>query len=279
MSYELNALSQARIAYALPVFPGASASERLVAGRSAAALSIRRHLPDFVFDVEASSQAMRDIDAWSERNDASLQALFSDPNASSLPENLQVALGTPDRVRSFLLASFTLAASGLGPWTSGEVDRLVAAGEVSDLWAGLDESSRLQLFGIIVRLDEDGNLGPLLRGEKAMAGLGSPLPVVAVVIIVSLVFAAMVLTTIYLYKRMELNNRLMGEMCRRAQAEGRDAVVRDCIEAMKDLQSDNPLSSITSGLVKVAAVAAVVYVGGRYALPAVIEAIARRRGK
>jgi hypothetical protein len=279
MSYELNAISQARVAYALPVFPGASDAARLVAGRAAASLSIRRHLPDFVFDVESASQAMRDIDAWGERNDASLQGLFADPNAISLPASLQLSLGGPERVRSFLLASFTLAASGMGPWTSGEVDRVVAAGEASDLWAGLDASSRGQIFGIIVRLDEDGNLGPLLRGEKGMAGLGSPIPVVAVVIIASVFFAAIVVTALYLNKRLELNNRLMGEMCRKAQAEGRDNVVRDCIEAMKELQSDDPLSSLTSGLVKVAAVAAVVYVGGRYALPALVEALGKWRRK
>jgi hypothetical protein len=69
------------------------------------------------------------------------------------------------------------------------------------------------------------------------------------------------------------------EMCRKAQAEGRETVVRDCIEAMKELQADNPLSSITSGLVKVAAVAAVVYVGGRYALPALVDAISKRRAR
>ena len=276
MSYELSSIASARVAYALPVFPGATLADQLIAGRAAASQSIRRHLPDFRFDVEASQQAMRDIDAWSMRNDASLQGLLADPNAQSLPESLQLSLGTPDRVRSFLLASFTLAAAGMGPWTSGEVERVVSAGEQSDLWAGLDAQSRLQLFGIIVRLDEDDNLGPLLRGEKGLAGFGA-LPVVAVVIIASVFFAAVVLTAIYLNRRMELNNRLMAEMCRRAQAEGRDDVVKDCIEATKDLQSETVLSTLTSSIVKIALVATVIYVGGKYGIPAVIEAVRERR--
>jgi hypothetical protein len=128
-----------------------------------------------------------------------------------------------------------------------------------------------------VRLDEDGNLGPLLRGEKAMAGLGGPpVAVVVIVVIATVVFAAMVLTSIYLYRRMELNNRLMREMCLKAQAEGRQNVVRDCIEAAKELQSETPMSALGSAVVKVAIVGALIYVGGRYALPAVIDAVSKR---
>jgi hypothetical protein len=109
-----------------------------------------------------------------------------------------------------------------------------------------------------------------------MAGMGA-LPVVAVVIIATVFFAAVVITALYLNRRMELNNRLMGEMCRKAQAEGRENVVLACIEATKDLQSESPLSAIFAPLVKVVAVGALVYVAGRYALPAVIEAVAKRR--
>jgi hypothetical protein len=279
--YELALLSQARVAYTLPVFPGLTVPAELASGRDTARSCILRHLPDFKFDVQAAEQTMRDIDAWSMRNSDALSALMADPTASSLPAALQLSLGSPDRVRSFLVASFTLAASGLGPWTSGEVDRAVSAGEQSAAWAGLDAESRLQLFGIIVRLDEQGDLGPLLRGEKAMAGFGEPVSgtVVLAVVIATLLFAAMVLTAVYLYRRMELNNRLMREMCNRAQAEGRENVVRDCIEAAKDLQSDTPMSSLGSMLVKVVGAAALIYVGGRYVTPAVIEAFSKRRAK
>jgi hypothetical protein len=262
-------LSLQRIALSLPKFPGQTVPEQLVNGRTAAESAIRKYAPDFRFDRDGALSVLRTIDAWSERNsDGLAEALQSTSN--DLPEQLTVAVGSAEQVRSFLIASFTMAASGMGPWTSGEVARVVEAAERTAGWANLDAEHRLQTFGIIVKLETDGELGPIMQGASGASGLGVPVPLIVGIVIATVVFAAVVITTIYLNKQLELNNRLMAELCERAQREGKDEVVKECIEATKELQLgflERSAGKIAGWLV----FGAVAVFGGKYLIDKAIE--------
>jgi hypothetical protein len=264
----LTELSLQRIVWLLPEFPGEDLPAKLAAGRLAAEAALRSHLPDLQFDVEGAEQVMRTIDAWSERNSAALSAAMKEAG-ESLPETLQTSLGSAQQVRDFLVAVFTLAASGLGPWSCDEVGRVVSEGEQPQLWAEADAESRLQAFGIIVKLEQDGQLGPLLLAETSVAGLGA-WPAAVVIVVASLIFAACVVTCVYLTRRLSLNNRLMRDLCERAQAEGRTDVVKACIEATRGLQEETPLSFLGKAAYIGLGLAAA-YLTLRYVLPAVLS--------
>lgn len=213
--------------------PGAALPTRLVAGRNAALASLRKYRPDFKFDPAAADDAMRDIDAWSERNQAALSAAMLAPIAE-LPGQLRLQMGS-DRAQSFILSSFTQAAVGLGPWMSGAVAREASSGEfINDRWARADAADRMETFAIIVKMDRDGSLASLFVPPEAAGGLGL-LPAWLIVVALVIVAAAVVVLVLG-WRRISLNNRLMRDICERAQAQGDTETVRQCVEAAKGLQ-------------------------------------------
>lgn len=232
----LAELSLARIRGRLPEFPGATLPQQLEAGLGQAEAALRKYVPDFRFDVAAAEATMRHVDAWAQRNQQALSEALQQ-SGDELPAALHLALGSAEQVQQFVLASFTLAAAGLGPWRAGEVARLVGAGEQPRAWAEQDAESRLQTVGLIVRMEQDGELEAIFRPAQAAAGVGG-LPAAAVVwIVIAAVFlAAVVITALYLMQRLEVNNRLMRDICQRAQEEGDTEVVKECIKATRDLQ-------------------------------------------
>jgi hypothetical protein len=262
-------LSLQRIALSLPKFPGATVPEQLSSGRTAAETAIRKYMPDFRFDQDGASSVLRTIDAWAERNQEALSgAMQQAPN--ELPEQLTVAVGSAEQVRSFLIASFTVAASGMGPWMGGEVARVVEAGGRTAGWATLDAEHRLQTFAIIVKLENDGELGPIMKGSSGMGALGIPPALIVGIVIATVVFAAVVITTIYLNKQLELNNRLMRDLCEKAQKDGNDVVVEECINATKDLQLGF-LEKTAGKLAGWLVIGAVAVIGGKYVIDQLME--------
>jgi hypothetical protein len=262
-------LSMQRIALSLPRFPGQTIPDQLLAGRAAAESAIRKYVPNLSFDRDAASATIRTVDAWSERNASGLSEAMKQAG-NDLPEQLTLAVGTAEQVRSYLIASFTLAAWGMGPWTGGEVAREVSAGSMNESWAKTDAEHRLQTFAIIVKLENDGELGPIMRGESSIGALGIPPAIIVGIVIATVIFAAAVITTIYLNKQLELNNRLMSDLCKKAQEEGRDEVVAECVKATKDLQAgfmEKTLSKLAGWIV----FAAVAVVGGKFVIDRLLE--------
>ena len=268
---ELSELSLARVQYALPDFPGADLRAKLESGRAQAEAALRKYLPDFKFDPDEALHVMHTIDAWGERNAGPLADAMKQTAQQDLPASLHTTLGSNKQVCDFLVASFTLAAAGLGPWMGYAVHEAVERGEQSEAWARMDAQTRLQSFGMIVKLDNDGQLGPMIRGEQGTAGLGFPWAIVAVVAIFTVIFAAVVLTYLYNNRRLELNNELMRQQCMKAQAEGKDEIVAACIQATKELQQSSLIGEAGSMLTKVVLLGAGVYVLGRFVLPALLQ--------
>lgn len=263
-------LSMQRISSRLPDFPGSTIPEKLASGRAQAEQALRKYVPDFAFDVAEAEQVTRTVDAWAARNEQSLSDAMAQSN-NQLPTALHLAMGSSSQVRDFVIASFTMAAAGLGPWLSGDVARAVGEGEHVEAWAEMDAESRLQTFGIIVALEREGELEEVMA-PKSVTGVGA-LPAAAwvVVVIATVIFAAAVVTTIYLNRRLTLNNRLMRDLCERAEARGDREAVLECIKATKDLQIsflDDVGSKLMTGLLILGGA----YLAVRYGLPMLLGA-------
>jgi hypothetical protein len=264
----LAELSQARIAGGLAAIveefaPGEPLPTRLLAGRNAAHAVLRRYVPELKFDPTEADAQMRDIDAWAERNEQALAQIMASP-LSELPEQLRLTMGA-ERARQLIVSSYTQAAVGLGPWLSGRVADLAANQEIiNDRWARSDAAQRLDMFALIVKLDRDGELGKLFVPPEAASGFGAlPLWFVAVVLVI---VAAALVTTVVLWRRIDINNRLMRDICERAQREGDTETVRLCVEATKGLQVGE-LEKVPARIAYALLAAGAVYVGLRWGLP------------
>lgn len=238
---------------------------RLALGRAAARQSLQRYVPEFLgIDAAEAEAQMRDIDAWAARNEAALSAIMASP-ATELPEQLQLQMGA-QRAQQFFLANFAQAAAGIGPWESGAVERAAADPNepaVTEAWARDDAQRRLAMFALIVKLDRDGTLGPIFQPPTAALGAIAPWLIVVVLVVV----AAALVTGITLWRRIEVNNRLMADLCEKARQAGDTATVRKCIEAASDLQRVKGPNDAVVAAVTVVGVAAVVWAGLRYGLP------------
>jgi hypothetical protein len=122
----------------LPVFPGATLPDQLAAGRAAAEAILQKYVPGFSYDQGLADATLAKIGVWEERNQADLQAALANPNTEKLPQAICLAFGS-DMAQQFILAGFTRAAWGLGPWQSGAVAAAAAAGTVMQpRWAQED---------------------------------------------------------------------------------------------------------------------------------------------
>lgn len=245
--------------------PGEPLPTRLLVGRDRALARIQKHVPSFKFSPSAATDALREVDAWATRNDAALSQMMAS-SATDLPAQLQLQMG-PSRAKAFILASFTAAAAGLGPWASGAVASYAAEGEViNERWARSDAQQRLEMFALIVKLDDDGNLAPMLAPPSSLGGYGALGAVPWLVVIALVVLAAAVVTTVVLWRRLELNNRLLRDICDEAQRTGDQKTVAACIEATKGLQA-SPLEAVPAKIAYAFAGAGLVYLGLRFGLP------------
>lgn len=264
----LQQLALNRIKGSLPVFPGATPEQRLLNARAAAEASLRKYAPDFEFSPEQARQVMSQVSGWTERNKDDLSKAMESPE-TSLPRYLVLNMGNAARVQDWVIANYVIASLGLGPWMSGRVVREIQNpnSNISLAWAQADESDRLQSFAMIVKMDQDGDLGYIFQGPQA-GGMGA-LPALAVwaVVVTVIGLAAVIVNYLFVSRRLEINNNLMREQCLKAQAEGDTATVEKCIEAAKELQAKDPWAGITSEAGKVVMALGAIYIGIRYALP------------
>lgn len=256
----------------LPEFVGASVSEKLATGRAAARNSLIKYVPELTLDVAAARDVMSEVNAWVDRNQNELSSAM-ESTETKLPRWLFLNMGNSERVQQWVIANYTVAVSGMGPWQSGKIDQLVAdpASDVSEEWAATDARSRLDAFAMIVKMDNDGDLEYIFRGSSATGAFGVAPVVVWAVVVAVVAFAAVVVSYYYLSRRLELNNALMADICRKAQQEGDKATIAKCIEATKEIQIDTPLSGLTSEIGRVALVLGVSYLAFRYGLPVLLD--------
>jgi hypothetical protein len=267
----------------LPTFPGATVPEQLIAGRIAAQAVLQKYVPQFVFDPVAAKSTLDQISVWEERNSAALSQVLADPSAEALPSQIQLTFGS-DKAQQFILAVFTEAAVGLGPWVSGAVAREAAAGTIiQPRWADEDAQARLQVFGGIVKMDQDGYLAKLFvppaTGGQAFALGIAPLFVWAIVVTVVAV-AGLLLLYVENAKRLDQNNKLMGDICTNAQKQGDSATVAQCVEAAAGLQKQGMfqgLDDLMRALGKAAIYGSLAYVFFKWGVPMLLEQTTKHR--
>jgi len=222
----------------VPEFPGQTFPEKLANARRAAFDTLRVYKPDLQFDPDGAKANFRVVDAWIERNQAAFEAVMADPKSESMPEQIRLAFDAKT-AQDFVVAVYTMAAAGLGPWMSGAV-----AQNTSQDWATQDATARLHVFGSIIQMHNSGYLRSLFSAPQGAAGLGfapALIPVIQAgvwaVAIVLVAVAAIIAVAWYHGRQLEVNNRLMRDLCEKAQATGDRATVASCIEATKGLQN------------------------------------------
>jgi hypothetical protein len=233
----------------LPDFPGASYQEKLAAGKAAALASLQKYITALSFDVPGADTVLRQVEAWEDRNSTSLEAAFEDSTMETLTSDIQLALST-QTAQAYIVAIYTRAAYGLGPWGSSLITT------ISPTWAQSDAETRLQVFGAIVKMDQDGFLGQLFGTTSSGSNGFGALPVAAIVIAVVLV-AAIFATLLYCERRLDANNRLMEQLCTTAQQHGDTATVAACLDATKDLQMAGLFPGVGSAFGTVLAIAGI----------------------
>lgn len=268
---DLAQLSLSRVQGQLPAFPGTTLREKLESGRIAAHTALLKYVPDLKFNPNEARDVMSQVNAWVERNRPELESAMQSTR-QTLPEYLVLNMGTSMRVQQWVIANYTIAAQGLGPWDAGKIDQLVAdpTSDISEQWATTDASTRLNVFGMIVKMENDGELAYIFEGPADGAQGFGALPVWAIVVI-AIGFAAVVAYFYLESRRIELNNALMRDICERAQAEGDTDTVKKCIEATRDLQLATPWQSVVTEVGKVAMVLGGGYLIFRYGLPWIID--------
>ena len=158
MTIETLATARAK----LPTFPGASLTEQLQNGRNQATAILRQYVSELRYDERAANEVLDRVGVWVERNREELEKSLADPSREQLGAALCLAFDAK-MAQDYVIASFTTAAEGLGPWMSGWVAREGDAGRLPRQWIADDAASRLKVFGSIVRMEQDGFLRHLFR--------------------------------------------------------------------------------------------------------------------
>ena len=242
----------------LPDFPGASYQEKLANGRAAALAALQKYVPAMTFDPGGADTVLRQVEAWEDRNAAALEAAFNDPSMETLTNDIALSL-SPATAQAFIVACYTRAAYGLGPWGSSLITT------VSPTFAQADAETRLQVFGGIVQMDNDGFLAQLYAPPQSTSGFGlAPLGFLVIAVVA---LAAILAVYLYANKRLDANNRVMAELCKTAQAQGDQAAIDKCIDATKDLQMAGLFPGFGTGLgtvVGLAAILGLVWLGWQF---------------
>jgi hypothetical protein len=236
----------------LPHFPGASLPEQLVAGRDAARAALLQYVPSLAYDPADAAAVVRAVSIWQEQHANDLGSQLQDPSAQTLPEALRLQFNS-DKAQQFILSGYTLAAVGIGPWLSGRVasETARADGLVQQRWAEEDAQHRLVVFGNIVKLQEQGYLEQVFRRPVSLGFLpvaieGSTL--IWALVVVAVAVAALVLTYLFSAEKLRENNRLMGELCKKAQTEGDKTTVDLCVKEAAGLQKQSMFPGLDDAL-------------------------------
>lgn len=275
----LAQLALSRVQSRMPVFPGATVREQLLSARAQTHAVLLKYVPDLKFDVSEARDVMSQVNAWVERNREDLEEAMQS-SEQTLPEFLVLNMGSSEQVQQWIVANYTVAAQGLGPWEAGKVDQLAAdpTSDVSQHWAASDGQMRLNIFGMLIKMENDGELAYIFQGpQNGAQGLGA-FPVWAIVVIA--IGLAAVVSYFYLESRkIELNNKLMEKICLDAQAAGQTEVVLACVKATRDLQKSTPWQQVIEEAGKVALILGGGYLAFRYAIPWALDRMAGKRAK
>ncbi len=270
-----SSIARAEAEGALPAVAGANPREKLLNARSAARAALENHVGNLSFDEQAASLVMSQVGGWIERNSHELEQAMREP-AATLPRSLCISMGSAKQVQDWILALFTIAAAGTGPWQSGQVERaaLDPDSSVSPLWAAADARDRTNILRAIMGMEQSGELESIFNpapgagpqdpcGASGLAG--PPAAIVAAIIISATLFASVVVFCYFDGKKSERNNATMRELCARAQAECHAGNAAACAESAACIEALEAIGVGGPGLAKELGRAALA-VGGGYLL-------------
>ncbi len=283
-------LAQSELRAALPSFVGGSLAEQLLNGRAEAAARLGKYVSTLSYDPAGAADLLHEIRAWQDRNYQLLDSYMQNPATDTLPEQVAFEFG-PDKAQALVVAGFSEAARGLGPWLSGDLQAHMGVDPaIAEPWVRQDAKHRLQVFASIVKMDTDGDLEKIFRpeqaGAQASSGLGLLPAVVAAVgakwLIVALILtflATVALFLVYTYsmEQLRLNNKVMADRCAAAEARGDTATVRACIEAAADLQKHTPLAELGPTIMRYALIGGGIYLAITVGVPALGRALKTAR--
>ena len=279
-------LAQSELRAGLPQFVGATLAEQLLNGRTEAAARLGKYVTKLTYSPPAAADLLHEIKAWQERNYQLLDEYMQNPATDTLPEQVALEFG-PEKAQALIVAGYSEAARGLGPWLSGDLQANMGIdATIPEPWVREDAKHRLQVFGSIVKMDDDGDLDKIFRPEQASpaatSGLGALPAVVAAVgakwLIVALILtflATVALFLVYTYsmERLRLNNKIMADRCAAAEARGDTETVRLCIESAAGLQDKGPFDDLLDKVLQAAALAGGVYLVITVGVPALGKAL------
>jgi hypothetical protein len=283
----LDSLSEQRAE--LPTFgkPGMSLSEVLEDAQAQAQQSMEKYVGSFRYDAKQADAVMHRVDSWANQNRAELTSVLQDPASNELPEKLRLALGV-EEMQQFVVALYSEATRTLGPWAGGSVPRMVAAGVLNEPEMREDANARLQIFGLIVKWDLEGDLEMIFRPEVAVAraaagmGLGAMHPAVIAAIVVGIIIAlavaaAGIYVAISAADSIRRSAKLMEDLCKAAKEEKNDDIVKLCLKYSADLQARGIEQVDWIGDVIMAlAIVGGLYVVSAHGLPAAAKAFKER---
>jgi len=274
---DLAQISLNRVSGRLPVFPGSTLREQLIAARAQTHAMLLQYVPDLKFNESEARDVMSQVNAWVERNREDIEKELQS-GQQKLSDLLMLNMGNSAQVQQWVIANYTVAAAGLGPWEAGKIDQLALdpQSDVSQQWATDDGQVRLNTFGMLIKMHNDGELAYIFQGPPGGAQGFGAFPVWAIIVI-AVALAAVVCYFYIESKKLELNNQLMRDICERAQAEGDKETVAMCIKATRDLQMATPWKSITEEAGKVALILGGGWLAFRYVIPWALDRLAGRK--
>lgn len=267
MTPTLLQLSQARAA--LPEFVGSSLQEKLRNGHAEARSRLLKYRDKIRFAAGTADDLVAEIQTWQEINRATIEARMSDPATDTLPEQIALDFG-PQKAQDYILAGYSYAVEGLGPWVSGQLFLSMNADpRFPQPWVEEDAQQRLQIFAAIVKLDDDGDLARIFEPDRfasapaqqaqgfgflpaVVAALGAKWTVVALVLIVLGTVGLFLVFTHSLIKT-RLNNKALVELCKE-----NPSIASACAEYFAEAQQD-AMTVAAKKAVTILAVGAVAY--------------------
>lgn len=259
----LEELAVSRAGSVLPPIPGQGYQQQLVNARQMAEDTLRRYVPNFAFDPEQAIVVSSQVEGWASRNEDYLTDVFADTAQHEVPKTLALELGA-NMFKQWIIASFTLAAVGMGPWQSGYLEKEVydPVSDITEQWARNDGNIRLQMFQYILLLEEQGDLERAMNPQVQTSGFGVTGMEILLIVLIIAVLGCIIAGALLWNKQLANNNRIMADLCKKAQMEGNDEVVAQCVNSSKDLQTEGPFEPLMGEFRNIAIVLGGVAVGG-----------------
>lgn len=276
-------LSEARAG--LPEFAGTTLIEKLVNGRAEARARLLKYTDTIRFKRGSADDLVAEIQTWQEINASVIQARMANPETDTLPEQIALEFG-PKKAQDFVIAGYSYAVEGMGPWVTGELALKMATDpRFPQPWVEDDAKARLDVFAAIVKLDDDGDLERIFKPEKfaapqqasgfgflpaVVAAVGPTWTVVALVLVVLGTVGLFLVFTHSLIKT-RLNNKALVDLCKE-----NPQIAETCAEYFAEGQED-ALSGALTRVATIAAVGAVLYGAVVFGGPALSQAMRRSR--